>query len=152
MRSLILLIVAVAIVAPTVSADPPAQQTPVLRPALWWSDLRRVSDGGGPALKASTRLVGDAKGFAEVWAQLGLKGQAPAINFKDYFAVLAFRRDGLDFQLLGGLAIDAAGDAKVVGLPAHPLVTNAGWYSSTLAVFPRTGVVSVDGHKLPKAE
>ncbi len=73
MRALILLIVVGTIAAPAALAGPPAEETPVVRPVIWWSDLARISDGGGPAFKPSTEVITDAKAFAKVWAKLELQ-------------------------------------------------------------------------------
>jgi hypothetical protein len=144
------------ILATTTSSDlagaPPAKEKRVVQPALWWSDLGRKSDGSGPTFKATTRLISGAKEFATVWNQLGLKGEVPRVNFKDYLVVVDFRVSGIDFRPTGGLAIDPKGNAKLAGLPAHWIQTNAGWYSTTIGVFPRKGIVSVEGQKLPAAE
>jgi len=133
-------------------ADPPGKEPEVVRPVMWWSELGRVSDGGGPAMKSMTHCVTDAKGFAKEWDRLGVKGPMPRVNFKDYFVVVVFRESGLDFEITGGLATGPKGNAKVVGLPAHQLATNAGWYSTTLGVFPRRGIASVDWQNLPQVE
>ncbi len=74
------------------------------------------------------------------------------MNFKDYIVVVVFRHDGVDFGGHGGLAVHADGEAKVVGWPVAYKATNAGWYSSTLAIFPRKGITSVEGQKLPKGK
>jgi hypothetical protein len=152
MQTFILPVIMAAMPLPGLCGDAPAKESEVVRPVLWWSDLSRVSDGGGPALKSHTELLTDAKSFAKFWTKCEMKGAAPQINFKDYFVVVAFRESGVDFQLNGGLAVGGKGDAKVVGLPAHRIVTNAGWYSTTIGVFPRKAIVSVEGHKLPAVE
>jgi hypothetical protein len=66
--------------------------------------------------------------------------------------VVVFRESGVDFELQGGLATNSKGNARVVGLAAHWLATNAGWYSTTIGVFPRTGIVGVEGQKLPQVK
>ena len=152
MRRFLLVVILAALASPGLYGDPPAKEKPVVRPVMWWSDLGRVSDGGGPAFRATTRLISDAKEFTKVWNQFGLKGPVPRVNFADYFVVVVFRESGVDFELHGGLAIDPKGNARVVGLAAHWLATNAGWYSTTIGVFPRTGIMSVEGHKLLKAK
>ena len=152
MRLAILLSV-LAVASPlAVRADPPAKEADVVRPVLWWSDLNRVSDGGGPAFKSTTSCITDAKAFAKAWDMLGTKRALPKVNFMDYFVVVVFRAEGVDFELTGGLVTDPKGNAKVVGRAAHHIVTNAGWYSTTIGVFPRKGIASVEGHKLPAVE
>jgi hypothetical protein len=148
MRLFSLLAALAATCSSALCTDPPAKEPVVVRPAKWWSDLNRISDGGGSTLKSTTKLISDAEEFAKAWNQLGLKGEAPTINFKDYVVVVVFRQSGVDFKLSGGLETDAKGHAKVVGPPAHRIATNAGWYSTTIGVFPRKGIVSIEGQKL----
>ncbi len=112
MRYAMLLAVVVGTPSLGVGAAPPPKESQVVRPVMWWSGLNRVSDGGGPGLKPSTGLITDAKAFLTLWKQLELKGNAPGVNFKNYFVLVDFRRFGLDFTLGGGLAVDDRGDAK----------------------------------------
>lgn len=130
-----------------------AARVPALeaRPALWWSGLGRAhSAGPASALKQSVTLISGPKQFAGVWKRLGLKAAAPTVNFNEYFVVVVNRPLGLDLSApFGKLCIDAKGDAKVVGLNAHADDRDSIAISSTLAVFPRTGVRSVEGKKLP---
>src|SRR5581483_1271171 len=87
-----------------VHADLPRKEAQAVRPVLWWSGLNRVSDGGGSGLKPSTDLITDAKAFSTLWKQQGFQGEAPRVNFEDYFVLVDFRPFGLDFTLSGGLA------------------------------------------------
>jgi hypothetical protein len=151
MRRFILFVLLAAAPSTGLCGNPPGKEK-VIRPVMWWSDLGRVSDGGGPAFKSTTKLIADAKEFTKTWNRLGLKGPVPRVNFKDYFVVVTFRESGIDFEVHGGLATDAKGAAKVVGFPAHHMATNAGWYSTTIAVFPRRGIVTVEGQKLGVAK
>jgi hypothetical protein len=133
---------------PGACADPPGKESKVVRPAIWWSGLGRISDGGGPGLKPSTDLITDAKAFAKLWKQFGLQGEVPQVNFKDYFVVVDFRRFGLDFGFGGGLEVDERGDARTRGLPFHPDNMNSAFHSTTIGIFPRASVKSVAGKKL----
>jgi len=133
--------------------DAPAKtEKLVVRPVLWWSDLKRVSDGGGAPLLSTITCVTDPKAFVKEWDRLGLKGTPPRINFKEYVAVVVFRVAGLDFEANGGLEVDPQGNAKVIGPDAFTILTNAGWYSTTIGVFPRRGISAIDGRKLPAGE
>ena len=153
MRSAILLVVMFAAASLVARAEPPAGKEPlIVRPVLWWSNLKRLSDGGGGVLPATTTLVTDPKSFAKEWDRLGLKGQPPKVNFKEYVVVVAFRVSGLEFEASGGLEIDPKGDAKVVGPNAFVIMTNAGWYSTSIGVFPRRGITTIGGQKLPAGE
>ena len=153
MRYAILLAVVGATALPAARCQPPVgKEQQVVRPVLWWSDLKRVSDGGGGVLPATATLVTDPKGFAKEWDRLGLKGQPPKVNFKEYVVVVAFRVSGLEFEASGGLEVDPKGNAKVVGPHAFVIMTNAGWYSTTIGVFPRRGITTIDGQKLLASE
>lgn len=153
MRRVIRLAALAAVLPLAARAEPPGGEVrPVVRPVLWWSDLKRVSDGGGGVLPATTAVVTDARAFAREWDRLGLKGPAPRVNFKEYVVVVAFRVSGLEFEARGGLELDPTGNANVVGPPAFVIGTDAGWYSTTIGVFPRRGVTAVGGQKLPAVE
>ena len=153
MRSAILFAVLAATSQLATRAEPPVgKEPPVARPVLWWSDLKRVSDGGGGVLPSTTACVTGPKEFAREWERLGLKGAPPKVNFKEYVVVVVFRVSGLEFEASGGLEVDPKGIAKVVGPNAFVIRTNAGWYSTTIGVFPRRGIMTIDGHKLPAVE
>jgi hypothetical protein len=78
---LAVLLLLVAPLPPAVSGGPPAKEPRVVRPVLWWSDLGRISDSGGPAFKPTTRLITDARGFAKAWEQLGRpSGRMPNLS------------------------------------------------------------------------
>src|SRR5262245_1643550 len=91
---------------------PPKGEPRIARPALWWSGIGPISDGGA-RLDPSSTLVTDEKTFAKLWKQLELKGDIPRVNFRTYFVVVVFRAGGLDFGFGGGLVINDRGDAKV---------------------------------------
>jgi hypothetical protein len=153
MRFAILLpiVAAISLLGPARAAptDAPTKEPKVVRPAIWWSGVGRLSDGGGPGFKPSTDLITDAKAFAKLWKQFGLQGEVPRVNFNDYFVLVDFRRFGLDFDLNGGLAVNKSGDARIRGLPFHPDNMNSAFHSTTIGIFPRAGVNSVAGKKLP---
>jgi hypothetical protein len=129
----------------------PPKEPKVVRPAIWWSGVGRISDGGGGGLKPTTDLITDAEAFAKLWKQVGFKGEVPRVNFKDYFVLADFRAFGLDFTLRGGLALDERGDARAVGLRADPDNMNSAIHSTTIGIFPRAGITSVGGKKFPVA-
>jgi hypothetical protein len=149
MRYAMLLIMVTVTPVLDACSDQPRKKERVVRPAMWWSGLGRVSDGGGPALKATSESIADAEAFGKLWKNLGLKEAPPRVNFKDYFVVVVFRPFGLDFELSGGLAIDERGDAQPRGMRLDADNMNSGVYSTTIGVFPRAGIKSVEGKKLP---
>ena len=152
MRTFFLLTILLSLPALALSAEPPIKEAKTtVRPALWWSDLNRFSDGGGEGVKPKTSLLTTTAELTKVWVEMKLKGELPKVNFKDYFVVVVLRVSGVDFDN-GGLATNDKGEAQVVGLPAHHIVTNAGWWSTTIGIFPRKGIVSVEGVKLPALE
>ncbi len=134
---------------PELVQPPPKEKKKVVRPVLWWSDLGRVSDGGGGVIPARTEVAADADGFAKLWKTHKLPGVPPRVNFREYVVVSAFRVSGVDFSVSGGLAVDAKGNAAVVGTPAFIIATNAGQYSTTIGVFPRAGLERVEGQAVP---
>ena len=123
----------------------------LVRPVLWWSGLGRISDGGG-RLDPASALITDTEGLAKLWKQYQIKDEVPRINVEDYFVVTDFRALGLTFEFAGGLAIKEGGDAELRGLPRDADVMNSMFHSTTIAVFPRAGVKSVAGKKLPAVE
>jgi hypothetical protein len=135
--------------APGARTDPPTKASKVVRPAIWWPGVGRISDGGGPGLKPTIYLITDAEAFAKLWKKLGLKGELPRVNFQDYFVLVDSRRFGLDFAIGGGLAVDERGDARAGGFRADPDARNSAVHSTTIGVFPRAGIKSVGGKKLP---
>lgn len=149
MHRAMLIILATAATVLLACSDPPRKEDRIVRPALWWSGLGRMSDGGGPAFPETCELVTDAEAFDKLWKKLGLKEAHPRINFKDYFVVVVFRPFGLDFELGGGLAVDERGDAQPRGMRLDADTMNSGVYSTTIGVFPRDGIRSVQGKKLP---
>ena len=152
MRLVILFVGLVAAGGAGQSDDPAAKADPkVVRPVVWWPDLNRVSDGGGGVIPARTEVAADVAAFAKLWAAQKLPGAPPRVNFRDHVVVAAFRVSGIDFAPGGGLAVDARGNATVVGTPAFIIKTNAGAYSTTVGVFPRAGIVAVEGRPVPPA-
>jgi hypothetical protein len=153
MRSLILLAVVVVGTSSPSFADPPAKEPKMLRPVMWWSGLNRVSDGGAGGDEQTVILISDAKEFNKVWTSLGTKVDAPQVNFKDYFVLVVRKPLGLDLSPpFGHLALDDKGEAKIRGLNAHPDSMNSRFHSSTIALFPRSGIKTVEGSKLPAGE
>jgi hypothetical protein len=152
MRYVVLLLVAV-VPLHTLRGEPPKKEEKerLVRPVLWWSGLGRISDGGG-RLDPSSALITDAEAFAKLWKQYEMKGEVPAVNFADYFVVADFRALGLTFEFGGGLVVGEGGDSKLRGLGLHPDVMNSQFHSTTIAVFPREGVKTVAGKKLPAAK
>jgi hypothetical protein len=133
-----------------VSAAPPGKEPVKVRPVLWWSGLNPVSDGGSGGGGQKIVLVTDAKAFAKLTRALELKGPCPQVNFKEYFVLVVHKPLGLDLsQPFGFLAVDGQGEAKVRGLPVHPDSMNSAIHSSPIAVFPRSGIKTVEGKKLP---
>src|SRR5262245_12081701 len=128
-------------------ADSPGKEAQIVRPAVWWCGLNRFSDGGA-RVEPTTDLITDAEGFAKLWKRLGLKGEAPRVDFKDHFVLVLVRPLGLDFRV-GGLAVDEQGEAKARGARVHPDNMNSMFHSTTIAVFPRDRIKSVEGKKLP---
>ncbi|HKB42531.1 MAG TPA: hypothetical protein VKD72_39250, partial [Gemmataceae bacterium] len=93
--------------------------------------------------------------FARLWGQLVLQlpqKAPPPVDFKDHFVLVLVRLDGFDLAA-GGLAVAGQGEAKVqraVGVPLGGFMGNV-YYSTTIAVFPRDRIKSVEGKKLPAA-
>jgi hypothetical protein len=145
-------------------ADEPTK----VRPIAWWSDLGRRSSGGGPVGGQKIVLITDAKAFAKAWSdmqpnetgpkfkgadKLKFPGLAPEINFSDYFVLVVTKPLGLDFaQPFGHLLVDGSGNAKIRGIALHGDNMNSVWISTTIAIFPRDGIKSVESKKLPPIE
>jgi hypothetical protein len=147
MRCAILIVVVTAAPQLGARADPPVKESQIVRPSVWWSGLNRFSDGGG-RVEPVTRLVTDAGEFAKLWTRFGLKVEAPQVDFRNNFVLVLLRPLGLDFEV-GGLTVDEHGASKARGMPVHPDFMNSSFHSTTIAVFPRDGIKSVEGKKLP---
>ena len=148
-----LLVFAMVIVGPlsVYHAAPPAQEPKLVRPVSWWSGLNPVSDGGAGGDKQEVDLIAERKELAQAWKYLGLKGTVPEVNFKDYFVLVVRRPLGLDLHS-GGLAVAEGGEAKIQGRGVHPDEMNSRIHSSTIAIFPRSGIKTVEKTKLPATE
>jgi hypothetical protein len=122
-----------------------------VRPVLWWSGLAPFSDGGGGGGAGQTMvLITDAKTFAKTAKDLKLTEPCPQVNFKEYFVLVVYKRFGLDLSPpIGCLAVDARGAAKIRGLPAHLDSMSSAIYSTTVAIFPRSGIKTVEGKRMP---
>src|SRR5262245_6767758 len=132
--------------------DNPPNAPKIIRAVLSWSDLNRFSDGGARGPKAQVLLVTDAKTFAKIWHNLKLPREVPQVNFEDYFVLAVTKPLGLDLSLpWGGLALDDKGRATIRGSDVHADDMNSRFHSSTLAIFPRSGIQTVEGMKLPAA-
>jgi len=131
--------------------DDPQKEPKIIHPVLSWSGLNRFSDGGGPGPKPHILLITDAKTFAKIWDNMELRGDVPQVNFEDYFVLTVTRPGGLDFSAWGGLALNEKGKATVHGRDVHPDNMNSRYHSTTIGIFPRSGIQTVDGMKLPAA-
>ena len=158
--ALMTLFVAVAQAAADEPSKPlaaPVAKSQLVRPVLWWSDLNRFSDGGSSGPKPRLAVLADAGQLAAEWDALKLTMPVPKVDFQANFALLIFRESGFDFrksggltaraEIEGGLMVDPQGEAKLLGVPASITGTNAGWHSTTIAIFPRQGIVTVEGQK-----
>jgi hypothetical protein len=151
MRILVLLAVIVVWPLSGFAADPPAKEPAVIRPVLWWAGLHPHTDVGGGGGGQDVQLITRARDHTRVWKLLEPKAQVPEVNLKDYFVLVVHRPGGLTF-LFGGLALDDQGEAKIGGIDEHPDNMNSRIYSSTIAVFPRRGIKTVEGKPLPAVE
>ena len=151
MRVAILLTMLAAGITLTARSEPPdGKERSILRPVLWWSDLDRVSAKSGAVLPSKTTCITDPKEFDKEWARLGFTATPPNVNFKEYVVVVVFRINGLDYDAKGGLAMDAKGNAKVVGVNTIPFAdSDVTDYTTTIGVFPRRGITTINGQQLP---
>ena len=149
MRYLIWLAVIVICPWSAFSAGEPAKEPTKVHAVLWWSGLEPRSDGGGGGSEQTIVLITDAKAFAKTAETLKVKEPRPQVNFKEYFVLVVRKPLGLDLSPpFGFMVVDAQGEAKIRGLPAHPDSMNSRIHSSTIAIFPRAGIKTVEGNKL----
>ena len=131
------------------SRRPNYKAQPALRAAA--AAIQIISDGGAGGDKQEVDLIAECKELAQAWKYLGLKGTVPEVNFKDYFVLVVRRPLGLDLHS-GGLAVAEGGEAKIQGRGVHPDEMNSRIHSSTIAIFPRSGIKTVEKTKLPATE
>jgi hypothetical protein len=97
----------------------------------------------GEAPKNLPVAIVNAVDFAAIWKKCGRTDALPTIDWAKRFAVCQ-TTSGSRLNL--GAQLDASGDAKILGMATmdfHP------GFRYVIAVFPREGVKSVNGVKLP---
>jgi hypothetical protein len=99
-------------------------------------------DAGEPPKDTPGAIV-NAVDFAAVWKQCGRAEVLPTIDWTKHFAICQ-TTSGSRLNL--GARLDAAGDAKVLGMATRDFGPG---FRYVIAVFPREGVKSVNGTKLP---
>ncbi len=147
MRLVNLLTLAV-LVTVVISASIQADEPKLVRPILWWVGVNSFSDGGSGGVKESTHCFTNAEAWAKQWELLKLPGACPQVDFEKHVVVLAQRVYGLNFEPHDGLVVGEKGEARLVGRKHTQVIMNAGIWSTTIAVFPRKGIESIDGVKL----
>jgi hypothetical protein len=135
MKLILLVCLAVLLGIVRVSAADAKELAPVQK---WEGSV----DAGEPPKGIPAAIV-NAVDFAAIWKQCGRAEALPALDWTKHFAVCQ-TTSGSRLNL--GARLDAGGDAKVAGIATRDF--RAG-FRYVIAVYPRDGVKSVNGTKLP---
>lgn len=147
MRSLLSLALLAGLVSVASAAAPPPEPPKIVRPVLSWSALRPVYDGGARVSDDwEIDLLTEPKELAQAWKYLALPLPTPQVNFDEYFVIVVRKPLGLRF---GGLAVDRRRQATIRGFAEHWDNRAGRTHSSSVGVFPRAGITTVNGKKLP---
>jgi hypothetical protein len=149
-RSLLSLALVAGFVSACPAAAPPPEPPKLVRPVVSWSALNVYYDGGsGVKDYLEVDLLTERKEFAQAWKYLAQPQPMPEVNFDEYFVVVVRKPLGLRFSS-GGLAVDRRGQARLLtGFPEHPDNRAGRTHSSSIGIFPRAGITTVNGKKLP---
>jgi hypothetical protein len=138
--SLLLALFTLLLPAPALAADTE------IKPVVCWYPQPEYSSSGVP--ERSVRLIGTAKEFEKFWKDVFPKEMLPEVNFEENFVVIVTQVLGYNFSKL---TIDERGDGKLPQGPLHNRFAddrNSIAIGSSIAVFPRSKVKTVDGKKL----
>ncbi|MBY0230253.1 MAG: hypothetical protein K2W96_13300 [Gemmataceae bacterium] len=140
-----LTLVLVALVAADVSAKrkPPVEAGKKFAPSQNWTAV--VSDNALADEAPKSPVITDAKTFEKLWKAWRKDDKLPAVDFKDHFVLVTLSKGGPNKPNING-TLDDKGNLKVV---AFSTLIGGDGFGYSIATFPRKGVKTVNGEKLP---